>query len=237
MIDLSQITGKLDNPAWYALQETHAAFALGDDVIKRYSPSVAPFIAYSPNHPDAAEQLPQWVAPGESVFLIGGKPFLPGGFEVKASLDCVQMLSATSINISLTNNIEVLGNKDAAEMFDLISLVQPGYYLPSTRLMGNYAGIRINGLLVAIAGERMRMNGLTELSAVVTHPNFTGRKYAQQLVAYITNQNIAAGKLVFLHAVASNTRAVGLYEHLGFSLRKIITLHKIYRNPQKSGLC
>ncbi len=221
---------KLDNPAWFALQENHAAFAMGDDFIKRYLPSVAPFIAYSPGHPETAARLVKWVTQGESFYMIGVKPFLPAEFELVLSLDCVQMISNTLINIATAIEIKTLGDNDADEMFDLINLVQPGYYLQDTRLMGNYAGIRVSGQLVAIAGERMRMNGLTELSAVVTHPEFTGRSYAQQLIAHITNENIKAGNEVFLHAAASNKRAIGLYEHLGFTLRRMIGVHKIVRN-------
>jgi len=232
MIISASIQNKLDNPVWFALQEKHAAFALGNNAVKRYEPSIAPFIAVVPEVREAFEELPQWVAAGETVLIFGNSLYLPGGFEITASLGCVQMLSTAKISVPVRDDIVVLGEADAGEMFSLISLIQPGYYLPLTRLMGSYAGIRSNGQLVAIAGERMRMEGLTELSAVVTHPAFTGRKYAQQLIAYITNQNIAAGNFVFLHAAASNTRAIALYEHLGFSLRKTVTLHKMYRNPQ-----
>jgi predicted GNAT family acetyltransferase len=96
-------------------------------------------------------------------------------------------------------------------------------------MMGDYYGIRQNGELVAVTGERMRMEGLTEISAVVTHPDFTGRKYAQQLVAHVAIKNIEAGIIPFLHVAESNERAIGLYKRLGFTRRRIIDFWKIRR--------
>jgi len=220
---------KLDNPVWFALQEKHSAFATGNELIKRYLPSIAPFLDFSPLHPDALKQLASCIEPAASFFMFREKAGLPDGFKIVNSLTCVQLVTANPVAVSFENHIEPLGEANTSEMFELVSLVQPGYYELNTRLMGNYAGIRINGQLVALAGERMRMDNFTEISAVVTHPHFTGRRYAQQLIAYITNQNIAAGNTVFLHASATNKRAVGIYEHLGFSLRRLINLHKIQR--------
>ncbi|HXR79700.1 MAG TPA: GNAT family N-acetyltransferase, partial [Saprospiraceae bacterium] len=97
------------------------------------------------------------------------------------------------------------------------------------RQMGDYYGIWQQDELVAISGERMRMNGLTEISAVVTHPEFTGRKYAQQLVAHVAKKNIEVGIIPFLHVAESNERAIGLYHKLGFSPRRLTPFWKIKR--------
>jgi len=114
-------------------------------------------------------------------------------------------------------------------MLALINLVQPGYFLPGTRLMGDYFGIWQNGELVAVTGERMRMHGLTEISAVVTHPDFTGRLYAQQLVAHVSKKNIDAGIVPFLHVAESNERAIAIYQRLGYTRRRNIDFWKIRR--------
>jgi predicted GNAT family acetyltransferase len=95
--------------------------------------------------------------------------------------------------------------------------------------MGDYYGIYQKGQLVSVAGERMRMHGLTEISAVVTHPNFTGRKYAQQLIAHVVNKNLAAGIIPFLHVASTNERALNIYQYLGFVKRRIIDFTKIKR--------
>ena len=83
--------------------------------------------------------------------------------------------------------------------------------------------------IVSFAGERIRMNGFTEISALVTHPEFTGRKYAQHLISYIVNKNINDGIIPFLHVSAINKRAIKVYEFLGFEKRRIISFTKIKR--------
>jgi predicted GNAT family acetyltransferase len=139
------------------------------------------------------------------------------------------MICTQQIGLTITATIEELSEADDEEIVTLINLVQPGYYKPGTRQMGDYFGIRQNGRLVAITGERMRMNGLTEISAVVTHPDFTGRKYAQQLVAHVANKNFAAGIIPFLHVAATNERAINIYALLGFVKRRIIDFTRIKR--------
>jgi GNAT superfamily N-acetyltransferase len=225
---------KLDNPAWYSLTETHRHFATGNDMVKRYPETIAPFAALHPDIKDIRAGLDQCIPANGSFFLIGdihdlnlNEPFAAPGYILESRLDCVQMISIEKIDSSITDVIEELGETDDDEMIALVNRVQPGYYNPGTRLMGDYYGIRVNGVLISMAGERMRMNGLTEISAVVTDPGFTGRGYAQQLVTHVANKNRAAAATPFLHVAATNERAIRLYEHLGFVKRRIIPFWKI----------
>ncbi|MEI9809701.1 MAG: GNAT family N-acetyltransferase [Bacteroidota bacterium] len=224
---------KLDNPVWYSLTEIHQCFAAGNDEIKRYEKNIAPFAACHPDKKDIPGQPEQWIIAGDAFFLLGNIPPLPANYIIESRLDCVQMISHTPINNTAAGDLQKLGESDDEEMAALINLVQPGYYHPGTRLMGDYFGIRVNGQLVAIAGERMRMNGLTEVSAVVTHPGFTGRGLAQQLIAHVVNKNLSAGIRLFLHVAATNERAIKLYEHLGFVQRRSIDVRKIKKEGQK----
>jgi len=220
---------KLDNPAWYSLTETHKHFALGNEDIKRYPENIAPFVAFHSDKKNILNQLDKWMNPGESFFIIGDLPALPSNFIIENSLVCTQMLCTENISLTTTSEIEKLDEADDQQMISLINLVLPGYYKPGTRLMGDYFGIRHNGELVAMTGERMCMDGLAEISAVVTHPDFTGRGYAQQLVAQTSNKNLAAGIIPFLHTGERNERAIKIYTHLGFKQRRIITFHRIKR--------
>ncbi|MBL7779754.1 MAG: GNAT family N-acetyltransferase, partial [Saprospiraceae bacterium] len=126
-------------------------------------------------------------------------------------------------------NIQLLTQGQASDLAALVNLVQPGYFRKKTGQMGNYFGIYLDGVLAAVTGERMRMNGHTEISAVVTHPDYTGRGLASQLVAYAVNQNLAAGQLPFLHVTEDNVRAIALYEKLGFQTRRKMDFWKITR--------
>lgn len=220
---------KLDNPAWYSLTETHRHFAVGNDIIRRYEKNIAPFIAIHPDWKNNITGLDQWTSPGDSFFLIGDTPSLPVNYRIESRLDCLQMTGEKVCSIVAAAVMEGLCERNDEEMKTLINLVQPGYYNSGTRLMGDYFGIRINGHLVAMTGERMRMDGLTEISAVVTHPDFTGRGHARQLVSYVANKNLLSGVIPFLHVAASNERAINLYRHLGFVERRVIAFWKINR--------
>ncbi len=228
---MDPLLDKLDHPAWFALTESHTHFAIGDDIFKRYQPHIVPFAAIAPGAEIVTTQLEQYTYPGESFFLIGDLPALPDTCTIENSLLCVQMICLDHPQGQPTAAIDTLGEQDETEMETLINLVQPGYYLAGTRLMGNYYGIRQNGALVAITGERMRLKSFTEISAVVTHPAFTGRGYAKQLVAHAVKEAFCAGTIPFLHVAATNTRAIGIYEGLGFTERRKISFHRIKREP------
>ena len=222
---------KLDNPAWYALTETHACFAIGNSEVKRYRPGIVAFAAYHPNNKNVFEQLGEFISINESFFVIGNLPAITSGYIVENVLPCEQMVCSSRIETTLNTTIQELNEKDDDQLISLINLVQPGYYKPGTRLMGDYFGIYHDEQLVSVTGERMRMNGLTEISAVVTHPDFTGRKYAQQLIAHVANKNLLSGVRPFLHVAATNERAIKIYEYLGFTKRRIIDFIKIKRLP------
>ena len=228
MQSMSDSYSKLDNPAWYALTETHAGFAIGNGTVKRYQPGIVAFAAYQTGK-EIISQLDKLIAIQESFFIIGDLPEFDSSYIIESVLPCVQMVCTSAITTTITVTIEKLGDADDEEIVTLINQVQPGYYKPGTRLMGDYFGIRENSRLVSITGERMRMNGFTEISAVVTLPDFTGRKYAQQLVAHVANKNLAAGIIPFLHVAETNERAIQLYKHLGFIQKRIIVFWKIKR--------
>ncbi|MFT3681360.1 MAG: GNAT family N-acetyltransferase [Ferruginibacter sp.] len=221
---------KLDNPAWYALNEKHQAFAVGTGEIKKYQRHIAPWVGYVSNNKNILEEIDPFTEPGEGVYIFDQLPALPGNYTLETELVCMQMICTKPVQTS-TANPGIKKQEDAGEIETLINMVQPGYYNPGTCLMGEYYGIREDGLLVALAGERMRMDGLTEISGVVTHPAYTGRGYAQQLVAYVTNKNLAAGITAFLHVAATNERAIKLYEYLGYTNRRFITVRKIRKLP------
>jgi ribosomal protein S18 acetylase RimI-like enzyme len=219
---------KLDNPAWNALNESHRDFARGDERIKLYEPAFAPFGGIRGGI-DSNEVFSGYVPENDFCYLIGVLPALPPEYALEKQLVCLQMVCPERIDMEILEHIRVLGDEQAAELTNLINLVQPGYFREKTRLMGDYFGIYKDNLLIAVAGERMRMRGFTEISAVVTHPGFTGRGLAGQLVAHTVNKNLEEGQIPFLHVTEDNTRAIGLYNKLGFQIRRKIDFWKIVR--------
>jgi predicted GNAT family acetyltransferase len=112
-------------------------------------------------------------------------------------------------------------------LYQLINHVQPGYFKEKTPLLGNYYGIFKGQQLVAVAGERMKMDHFTEVSAIVTHPGHTGRGYAKQLIQCCANQILKEQKTPYLHVTETNTHAIRLYENMGFRTRRKISFWKI----------
>jgi len=219
----------LDNPAWEALNGPHSDFAEGTNAAKRYRKDILPFAACKDGEKGSMISLDGFVAAGESFYIIGALlPVLPGGWKVEYELPCAQMILKEQL--AATENsvvIEPLGDGNANEMFDLVNTVQPGYYNIGTRLLGSYFGIRQEGRLVAMAGERMRLNGFSELSAICTLPGYTGRGYAQQLIAQLCRLHSKNNIVSFLHVALTNQRAISLYKHMGFYERRTIIFRKI----------
>jgi GNAT superfamily N-acetyltransferase len=217
----------LDNPVWHALQTTHKAFAQGTDRVQRYPVDVLQFVGCAdPLHADLNEILP-WTSVGEKMIMIGELPVLPSNWALLRQLDCIQMICDQAVSI---DSPDVVPLENIEEMLTLVNLVQPGFFYKNTPSLGKYYGIYQEGQLVAIAGERTKITGMVEVSAVCTHPAFTGRGFAQQLVAHIVNKNVAEGNALYLHFLTNNERARKVYERLGFGDRRGIVFWEMVRN-------
>jgi len=222
---------KLDNPAWWALLGIQAAFATGAAHVKRYRRGILPFAAYDQGARESMEALNDWLEPGEIFYLIGGLPPLPAGWELVKELPCVQMILPSPIVMAADDVVVTpLTAARSADMYNLINKVQPGYYEPGTNQLGDYYGILQQDKLVAIAGERMRLQQLTEISAICTDPDYTGRKYAQHLITHLCNTNLDRGNTPFLHVLQTNVRAISLYEYMGFIQRRMISFWQLKRH-------
>lgn len=221
-------TDKLDNPAWHSLNEIHQSFAIGDDEIKFYQPHVCPFGGINSKDADWIsffKKHPQLI----SFFIIGDKPIETPDLKIENELICLQMVCSSPVKLQFTENIISLKESHKKQLIDLVNLIQPGYFKEGTFLMGDYYGIYKNKQLIAVAGERMKMHGFTEISAVVTHGDFTGKGFAKQLVAQTANKNFEHNRVPYLHVAETNTSAVVLYEKLGFVIRRKISFWKMKR--------
>lgn len=210
----------LDRPVWASLTTHHASLSEGNKLARRFARDVNLFGSPCDDTPEALAALAALVQPGETVFLVQVPKIVipPGLVEVKAG-EIVQMVATRSMMPDTTGDILVLTDEDAPEMLELATLTEPGPFLARTHTMGTFLGIRIGGRLVAMAGERLRFPGYTEVSGVCTHPEFRGRGLARRLSAAIAASIQARGDQAFLHAWKANHSAISLYEGLGFKLR------------------
>ena len=140
---------------------------------------------------------------------------------------CLQMIINNKISTEINQKITALSYEHTDALFELVTLVQPGYFKKKTILLGNYFGIFKNGQLIPAAGERMKMNGFTEVSAIVTHPDYTGQGYAKQLIAHTVNNIFNKNNTAYLHVTETNIGAIKLYEKLGFATRRKISFWNI----------
>jgi ribosomal protein S18 acetylase RimI-like enzyme len=223
--------GALNNPIWSALTSAQSHFAIGGPHAKRYPAEVAPFMAVAEPSALAAKALAELVAPGEVINIIAVTPALRDGWELLGTGNVVQMIwraDAPMPDVDSSDIVE-LGEADAPDMLALTALVFPGYFRPRTPEMGAYFGIRQNGRFAAMTGERMKVHGLEEISAVCTHPDFTGRGHAARLVSYVARNMLQRGVTPFLHVNETNHRARSLYERVGFENRAILPLWLLKR--------
>jgi predicted GNAT family acetyltransferase len=112
-------------------------------------------------------------------------------------------------------------------MLALIARTRPGPFLTRTIEMGAYLGLRCDGVLIAMAGERLRPAGWTEISAVCTDSAFRGQGIGTRLVQAVAMAIRERGERPFLHASASNETAIRLYQSLGFELRRTVTFTSV----------
>lgn len=209
----------LDNPILGSLTGAHARFAERKGNVLRYQPDVAPFLAL-PEAPGAADwaDAAEFVGPGGLIRLSGTGMVPPDGWEIVSGGAGVQMVAET-LKPAEDPEAVPLGTADAPEMLALAERTKPGPFRPRTVELGTYLGIRRDGRLVAMAGERMHPEGFSEISAVCTDAEWRGQGFASRLVRAMAAVIVARGETPFLHAVASNTNAIRLYEQLGFTLR------------------
>jgi GNAT superfamily N-acetyltransferase len=213
---------KLDNPTWYSLNEAHKEFAIDYNGIKFYSPEYCPFGGFT-NLENTAAGIDRYASLTTDFYIVGDKPNFNEKVVLKKELVCSQMLLDKPVDLSITEEItELVTPQQKNDLFELVNLVQPGYFRTKTADLGNYYGIYKAGHLLAVTGERMKTSLYTEISAVVTHPEHTGKGYAKQLVAHTANKIFGEGKLPYLHVAETNTRAIQLYEKLGFWTRRKI---------------
>jgi predicted GNAT family acetyltransferase len=213
----------LDNVIWQALNTSQVHLGSRNKLANKFHREVSLLGGFSEPSLENYEALSLLLEPGERVGLfLESPPQPPPGWTVVLTLPLLQMVCEEGVPPARTREefaIAPLSETDVPEMLALTKLTRPGPFAKRTREMGDYFGIRVNGQLVAMAGERLRVPGYTEVSAVCTHPDHLGNGYATALVALLMQRIHARGERPFLHVRGDNERAIALYERLGFRKR------------------
>ena len=221
----------LDRAPWESLAGQHARFALRHGRAMRYQPDVAPFFAVDDEHDPAAWADAARLAEAGEVIAVPGVTTWTAEWDLFAQVDCVQMLGA-DVSPKPEPEAVPLGPDDVPEMLDLVARAEPGPFLQRTVELGTYLGIRREGALVAMAGERMHPPGWTEISAVCTDPAHRGQGLAGRLVRGVAAGIAERNETPFLHASAKNENAIRLYRSLGFTQRRPMTFLVLQKPDQ-----
>jgi predicted GNAT family acetyltransferase len=220
----------LNRPVWSALTTGDRRFAEGGPLAVRFPPDVAPFGATSEDSSEAFAALGRLVAEDGRVALVTlDRLNHHPGFEVLREAPVIQMIAdaeAPPLAEGLTPI--VLGPTDVPEMLRLAEQTNPGPFGRRTHELGQYLGVRVDGSLAAMAGERMRLEGAVEISAVCVSPEHRGKGYGAFLVAWLVHKLREEQAAPFLHVFTDNP-AIALYERLGFRKRTTLRLTVLAR--------
>jgi ribosomal protein S18 acetylase RimI-like enzyme len=222
---------ELDNPIWHALTGPHRDLATGTGLARHYPRDMAPFAAIENKsaaaYADLARGLP---ADTEARLFRPTDEELPDGWLHVDAFPMLQMVATHAPSTSAGAGVPaVLTPADAGPMLELADLTKPGPFGARTAELGRYVGIWQDGRLVAMAGERIRVSGHVELSAIATHPAARGRGLASRLTTDLIRAAFERGETPFLHVRAGNP-AIALYRRLGFAVRREIWV--LWRKPR-----
>jgi ribosomal protein S18 acetylase RimI-like enzyme len=225
---------ELDNPAWWALTGSQRDLGRATPLAARFDSEVAPFGAFD-GEPTAAHwaDMAALTGPGATVAVIGAGPDLhvpPAGWTMSWQSAGIQMVAAPGgpgragpyPGDGPIDTVAALGVDDVPDMLALVSEARPGPFSTRTVEFGGYLGVRRQGDLVAMAGERLRPSGFAEISAVATHPDHRRQGLAELLVRSVASTIVARGDVPFLHVAAGNENAIRLYEAMAFTVRRTV---------------
>jgi ribosomal protein S18 acetylase RimI-like enzyme len=234
------------NPVWNALHSVHrrlAVPALGSwplaepgkagVLARRYPAEVVPFVSIAEPSAGAMAQLRDLMNAEEAAWIIAEELVEGPGLRRVRTLDCFQMVLPQEVRLpegEFGSPIVRLDGTNAREMVELTDVAFPGFFRPRTYEMGSYFGIRgPSGQLIAMGGERLKLDGYSEVSAVCTHPDFRGHAYGTAIIWEIVRLQRRQGVVSFLHVGCANEGAVKLYNRMGFHTVRKVTLHQVTR--------
>src|SRR5512140_2125495 len=211
----------LDHPVWHALTTRQAALAEGGALARRYPRDIAPFADMPELSAQSFAALGALMAPADFIVLFTPDPVtVPAEFKTLLAKAGEQMIGMPAETPGRGADIVTLGAEDVPAMMALTKLTNPGPFAARTHELGTFLGVKVDGRLVAMAGERMKPAKYTEITAVCVHPDRRGRGYAQMLLGAVARQISARGEIPFLHVFSDNDSAIALYRRQGMQIRR-----------------
>jgi ribosomal protein S18 acetylase RimI-like enzyme len=212
----------LDNPIWSALNSVDQRLNIGDAEVSYFDSEVSPFVGMQDWGDEAQLNALEKLPSGRSWFVMreGGVKFIDDFVQV-ITIPLYQMV-CQDFKSNLLSEVDVrqLGKDHLDEMLSLTALTKPGPFMSRTMEFGNYKGLFVGERLVSMAGERLHVEGHTEVSAVCTHPDHVGKGFGAHMLSVLSADVIAKGNIPFLHVRQDNERAIGMYQRLGYEVSR-----------------
>jgi ribosomal protein S18 acetylase RimI-like enzyme len=209
---------------WNSLVGLQSGLAVASGAAVRIDPGYGPFAAARDPDEEAQAALAGLVrGPGDEIWLVEAEEWrAPPGLAIVRTAPLLQMIfEGVPEECPEDSRIELLGESDAAAMYALAHATRPGPWSTTTHRYGPFYGVKRDGRLLAMAGERTRpARGLAEVSGVCTDPAARGEGLATLLMRWVMAGFAARGDRPFLHTYADNAKAIALYETLGFRARR-----------------
>ena len=211
----------LDYPVWTALTTRQATLAEGGALARRYPVAVAPFAALADMSAESFAALGALMSGSDiAVLFTPDTVVVPDAFKVLLAETGEQMMGTPADAPARGVEIVRLGVDDVPAMMELTALTKPGPFGLRTYELGTFLGIRVEGQLAAMAGERMKPGQYTEITAVCVHPSHRGKGFGQMLLSAVSRQIVARGEIPFLHVFSNNASAIALYRRQGMEIRR-----------------
>jgi hypothetical protein len=221
------MTHPLDRPIWTSLATRQQPLGFGDARARRFDPAYGLFAAAADRSAESRAALTQLVREhGVAALVEASEPNVPEGLNVASRAVLWQMAADPAELTIVTPNFgyEPLTDADGPQMLALATLTKPGPFFARTHQLGDFVGVKQEGVLVAMAGERMKPDGFTEVSGVCVRPDHRGHGYAAGLMSVVAERILARGETPFLHVYDHNTPAIAIYDRLGYRLRRKMTM-------------
>jgi len=222
----------LHNPVYNALLTGDQRLAAGEGSVRYFDEAVSPFVGFEEGYAKGFSDLHEQLPPGRKIlYAIPSTITEPEGWSIRHEIKGLQFVYEKNAGAKKQfENIVPLEQLHVKQMVALATLTKPGPFGQRTIDFGSYFGIfeddKADSLrLVAMTGQRLHPGNFTEISAVCTHPDHTGKGYAFKLLEHQLQLILEKGQQPFLHVRADNERAVGLYERMGFTVSRTMNFY------------